>query len=446
MNPALRAEVVRVALLAFFGVLVGGLSVSLTLGALAFCAAYLALNLWRLAQLRAWLRRPKQAALPDGSGLWGEVFERLTDIQRRNRKRKKRLAHILAEFQASTAALPDGAVVLASRGEIVWFNDAAQALLGLRVSQDFGQRVVNLVRHPNFIEYFASDDYRGEVEAPSPVNPAVICSLRIIPYGNGQRLLIVRDVSEARRLEATRRDFVANASHELRTPLTVLRGYLDLIEPETHGAGPLQPWRSPLREMRKQVTRMEALIGDLLKLARLEAEAIHSRQDLVDVPQMLTRLRDEAAAMSAGQHRFEAEIDTGLLLFGHESELHSVFSNLLTNAVQYTPPGGIVRLRWWSDDRGACFAVADTGIGIAAEDVPRITERFYRVDVSRSRERGGTGLGLAIVKHALELHEGRLQVESELGVGSTFTCLFPPQRVRRRDARVPAVAAVRPAD
>ncbi len=382
-----------------------------------------------LVRLRVWFASPKQTELPIAGGTWGEVFDGLLNLQKRNRKRKRRLAAILSEFQASTEALPDGAVVLGSSGEIVWFNPAAQALLGLRVQQDVGLRIANLVRKPAFTEYFSRDDYSGEVECESPVNSGTMLSFRIIPYGNGQRLMIVRDVSDVRRLETARRDFVANASHELRTPLTVLRGYLDVMEPDCHTGGSLFEWRTPIAEMRAQATRMEALIGDLLKLARLESDLINTRQDVLDVPRMLARVEQEARSLSQGKHRIEFDIQPALRLYGREAETQSIFTNLVSNAVHYTPEKGIISVRWSGDDQGAQFQVADTGIGIEEKDLPRITERFYRVDIGRSRASGGTGLGLSIVKHAIEHLEGRMTIDSEVGVGSTFTCHFPVHRV-----------------
>jgi two-component system, OmpR family, phosphate regulon sensor histidine kinase PhoR len=442
MNRALRRELIRAILWAVLAALAGWSLGNLWIGLSVGLALRLALHLRNLAALRTWLDAPKQIELPMAGGVWGESYDGLLNLQKRNRKRKKKLAAILAEFQASTQALPDGAVALGPSGEIFWFNVAAQALLGLRAQQDLGLRVPNLVRAPAFTEYFGRNDYSSEVEAPSPMNPQVTLSFRLIPYGRGQRLLIVRDVSDFKRLEVARRDFLANASHELRTPLTVLRGYLDMMEPEARGeGGALGSWKAPLNEMRNQAARMESLIADLLKLARLESDVIQSRQDLLDVPRMLEHLLEDARSVSKGSHRFEFEVQPDLRLYGRDSEVLSIFSNLIHNAVQYTPAGGIIRVRWWGDDKGACFSVADTGIGIAEKDIPRITERFYRVDVGRSRASGGTGLGLSIVKHALEHYEGKLQVESELGVGSTFTCLFPAHRVHigaRTDIRLPA--------
>lgn len=438
MSSALQQELLKAGLRGLLGFLIGGLFGYWLLGIGLGLALYLLMHLRYLAVLRRWFKSPKLVELPEPGGIWGEVFESLLTLQKRNRKRKKRLAAIVSEFQSSTEALPDGAVVLSARGEIMWFNTAGRTLLGLRSPQDIGLRIANLVRHPAFTTYFASGDYSGEVEAPSPINIAALLSYRIIPYGNGQRLLVVRDVSDLRRLDTIRRDFVANASHELRTPLTVLRGYLDMMGDDT--SGPLKPWTAPIGEMRSQAQRMEALIADLLKLARLEADGQQARLDVLDVPAMLQRVVEDTKAVSSGQHRFEVEIAADVLLLGRDVEVQSIFSNLIANACHYTPAGGVIRVRWWADADGARFQVADTGIGISEKDLPRLTERFYRVDVGRSRASGGTGLGLSIVKHALERHEARLKIESEVGVGSTFICLFPPHRVQMA-AAVPAATA-----
>lgn len=438
-----RRQLARVALAALVGA-GGGWLVEQPLAGLA-----LALGLFVLAQerhlirLRLWLQRPKRRELPEPGGLWGEVFDGLLDLQRKNRKKKKRLAAMLSEFQASTAALPDGAVVLGERGEIAWFNSAARRLLGLRLPQDIGIRVPNLVRHPAFTDYFDRGSFEGECEVPSPVNRARTLSLRVIPYGRNQKLLIVRDISERLMLEAARRDFVANASHELRTPLTVLRGYLDLMEMEAQGNGVLAPWHAPVTEMRTQALRMDALVNDMLKLARLESSRTQMREERLDAPGLIRRAVDDAKQLSRGQHRFELQIDATLTVSGGEAELHSIFSNLVTNAVRYTPPGGAIRVSWAQTAEGARFSVADTGIGIAQQDIPRLTERFYRVDVGRSRASGGTGLGLSIVKHALEAFDSHLEIESEVGVGSTFSCLFPPHRTVR--ATEPVQGAAPPA-
>jgi two-component system phosphate regulon sensor histidine kinase PhoR len=432
VHHALRREISKIVGICLAGAIVGWIFDHALLGYSVAVTLYLGIQLRHLRALRQWLEAPKYVELHEPGGIWGDVFEKLLDLQKRNRKRKRKLAAIVSEFQASTAALPDGAVVLGERGEIAWFNKAAQAMLGLRGQQDVGIRIPNLIRNPEFAQYFTDNEYLGEVEVASPINRGVRIAMKIIPYGNNQRLMIVRDVSELRRLETARRDFVANASHELRTPLTVLRGYLDMIEPESRGPGPLAPWRMPINEMRAQSTRMESLINDMLKLAKLESD-VDAKQEVLDVPAVLTRVLEEARAMSLGSHTIEASIDSELFLFGRETEAQSIFSNLVTNAIRYTPPQGRIEVRWFGDEEGAHFTVTDSGIGIADDDIPRLTERFYRVDVGRSRASGGTGLGLSIVKHALQRHEGHLEIQSQLGQGSTFLCHFPPHRVHRAE-------------
>lgn len=427
---SLREQILKAVLIALLGAAAGGLVDQPWIGVSLALGGHLLRQLYYLAALRAWVDQPKRAELPEPGGAWGDIYERLLDLQRSNRKRKKRLALMLAQFQASAEALPDGAVVMEQRGEIAWFNTAAQALLGLRLPQDQGQRMPNLLRHPDFTEYFEREDFDKEVEIPSPVNPAITLALRVIPYGDNQRLLMVRDVSELHRLERIRRDFVANASHELRTPLTVLRGYIEMMLPETQRS--LAEWRAPLTEMHAQAARMDALVRDLLKLARLEGENAVSRQDVLEAPALIERALTEGRGLSKGQHQFETDIDASLLLYGRETEIESIFTNLIANAIQYTPAGGSIRLSWKSIGGEAVFSVRDSGIGVAAEDIPRLTERFYRVDEGRSRASGGTGLGLSIVKHALERHEGRLVVRSRLGAGSTFACHFPAHRILRQ--------------
>lgn len=439
-----RRVVLRLALAGALGGLLGGWLERPASGVAAALLLLLLLYARNLIRLRLWLLAPKRIELPASTGLWGEVFDGLADLRRRNRKKTKRLTAMLAEFRASTAALPDGAVVLGARGEIAWFNSAAARLLGLRVPQDIGIRVPNLIRHPAFAVYVDGGEFERELEVPSPVNATKTLSMRVVPYGRNQRLLIVRDVSERLLLDAARRDFVSSASHELRTPLTVLRGYLDLMEIDARDSGALSGWQTPITEMRQQAVRMEDLINDMLKLAHLESGRAQMREEVLDAPAVLRRAVDDARRLSRGAHGFELAVDAALAVVGGETALHSIFVNLLSNAVRYTPAGGTIRIRWERSSEGARFSVADTGVGIAQRDIPRLTERFYRVDSDRSRVSGGTGLGLSIVKHALEAFDGRLEIESELGVGSTFVCILP----RHRIAPAPAVSdrSARPAE
>jgi two-component system, OmpR family, phosphate regulon sensor histidine kinase PhoR len=435
MSPSLRREMLKLFAALAAGALAGLWAGSAAAGIAIVLGIAVAWQLRNLAALRRWLGAPKRVELlPNIGGLWGDTYRKLVDLQRRNSRRHQRLLAMLNEFQASASALRDGAVVLDDAGRIAWVNEAAKAMLGLESPQDIGQRLPNLVRMPAFSEYFAAGNFDKELVMPAPENPAVTLSLKLIPYGNHQLLLMVRDVSELKRLEYIRRDFVANASHELRTPLTVLKGYLDMMEPGAREGGALAQWHAPLEEMRAQAARMEALIADLLKLAQIESGLIQGRHELLDVGALLQQALAEAQALSDGRHRFEVDIDTGLLLYGRELELRSIFSNLAGNAVRYTPEGGLIRLSWKAAGEGAEFAVADTGIGIDPAHLPRLTERFYRVDIGRSSASGGTGLGLSIVKHALENLDGELRIDSRPGSGSTFTSVFPPHRVGRRSA------------
>lgn len=385
-------------------------------------------HLWQLRRFELWLGGRGRRPVDERMDLWAEVTGEVLRIKRRSQKRKRRLSAILKQFLRSTAALPDGTVVLSPESRIVWFNQAAQRLLGLRSPHDNGQWVANLIRMPAFIRYLEGGVYDEAIEIFSPHAPDVLLSLQIVPYGADQRLLVVRDISRERRLDRVRKDFVANASHELRTPLTVLSGYVEMLieEAQDDRSG----WLMPLTEMRAQAARMEQLLADLLLLSRLDETTGAAKTERVDLSGLLTRCCAEAARVAAGKLVIRSDIPEGLSIRGVEGELRSVFDNLLSNAVKYTPSGGTVTLAARRATEGLLLVeVADTGIGIAAEHLPRLTERFYRVDGGRGRDQGGTGLGLAIVKHALQRHEAQLVIHSQPGVGSRFECRFPAHRV-----------------
>lgn len=407
-----------------------------SLGLLLGLSAHTVMHLIFTYQLHRWLAKPRIEPR-DGVGVWQEIYTELYRLKQRNQRRKRRLADIVSEFQASTAALPDGAVVVDGRGQIVWFNAAAAALLALRPGQDNGQRIVNLIRQPEFARFMASaalDGTLGELDIPSPANETGVVALRIVPYGNGQRLLVARDISEQKRLESTRRDFVANASHELRTPLTVLRGYLEMMREEAgdetdDSNSELAAWRVPIREMDAQSARMGHIIDSLLRLARIEGEGLQQRQETIDMAALIARLVADVQRAEGDRHVLVVDAEAGLCLFGRPGEIESVVGNLLANAVRYSPPGTTIRIGWQAAEQGATLSVADEGPGIAAEHLPRLTERFYRVDAGRQAADGGTGLGLAIVKHGLEHHECELVIDSRPGEGSVFSAVFPRQRV-----------------
>jgi two-component system phosphate regulon sensor histidine kinase PhoR len=391
---------------------------------------YACVSIWRLLRFDVWLRHRRRKDPPDFDGVWGDVVTTVSRIDRRKQFHKRRVVDLLREFRRLTAAMPDGAVLLNSENEIVWFNQRAASWLKLRRKIDLGFRIENLVRHPDFIDYLRRVE-GGDADAEAPIIPmpgeannwivAYLVHTREAP----QRLLVIRDVTHQVLLEAMRKEFVANASHELRSPLTVVSGYLDTLD-DVH----LDPsWRAPVGEMRRQAERMRAIIDDLLELSRLESRRDLASDEPVNVGGLLSVLRKDAMSLVQRPKSIVLRLDSTAKIRGSERELSSVFNNLVNNAVKYTPEDGEVEIRWWVDSEGGHVSVRDTGIGIAAEHLPRVTERFYRVDGGRSREKGGSGLGLAIVKHALQRHEARLEVQSDLGRGSTFTCHFPARRL-----------------
>ena len=344
------------------------------------------------------------------------------------RARKRRLLDILRAYRAAAAALPDAIVIVDRDSQRVqWFNEAATPLLGLRYPRDLGRALGDCLQPLPVSRWLAAGrNAEPMLDAVSPSDHAIRLNLRLIPYSEELWLLVARDVTKLMRLEEVRRDFVANVSHELRTPLTVVHGYLDMLEP-----GDKPEWAPLLEEMRRQSQRMTQLVEDLLTLSRLEAQDALAEERVAMAP-MLATLRREAEALSHGRHQVALEAASDADLLGSTRELHSAFSNLVSNAVRYTPAGGAIAIRYASTlDGGAALSVRDSGYGIPASHLPRITERFYRVSTSRSRELGGTGLGLSIVKHVLNLHQARLAIESEVGAGSTFTCVFGPERVLR---------------
>ena len=413
------------------GILLSGLALGLLihpvwLWILAAACLYLGWQLLNLYRLDRWLRLRSQLDPPPIGGIWGDIIAQVVRLHRRKQFHKQRLLQLFREIRRSTAALPDGVIILSTQSEIVWFNRQAARLLGLKRPVDVGMRIDNLIRDPEFIHYLHGDDYALPLGIRPPVQIDTYLALQLVPYGGGQSLLLVRDVTRQMRLEAMRKDFVANASHELRTPLTVIAGYLDTLADDPSID---QTWAGPIRDMRSQAQRMNSIIIDLLELSRLEASDGEAVRDPIDVPRMLERLYRDALARVDRPQLVELDLESVSGLYGALHEIESAFTNLLVNALKYTQRDGSVRMRWWVDDEGAYFAVIDSGIGIPAEHIPRLTERFYRVDPGRSRGHGGSGLGLAIVKHALQRHGGWLDVQSVEGKGSTFTCHFPPQRV-----------------
>jgi two-component system phosphate regulon sensor histidine kinase PhoR len=397
-----------------------------------YLGGVLAYQTWNLLRFERWLRNRAVLKPPNMSGLWGEALATANRLYQRKRFHKRRVMLLLRELRRMTSAMPDGAILLGPTREILWFNRTAARYLELRKRLDQGIRIDNLVRNPDFVEYLD----RGGMGAAPRIRMSKQgdrwFSFNLVTASDwGMQLLIVRDVTTEARLENMRRDFVANASHELRSPLTVISGYLDsLAEDPSLEEG----WREPVQEMRRQSERMRNIVQDLLELSRLEASTAAADREHVDVGGMLALMRKEVLSREERPGEVNLTLESDDFLLGKEIELHSIFHNLISNAVKYTPAEGRISIRFWTDESGGHVSVADTGIGIPTSHIPRLTERFYRVDAGRSRKMGGSGLGLAIVKHALQRHGAELEIASEEGKGSVFTCHFPPDRVVARVA------------
>jgi two-component system phosphate regulon sensor histidine kinase PhoR len=390
--------------------------------------AYSSWHLWHLARFEQWIKAGAREDAPELGGIWGELVSIIIQIKRKSRDRKQRYKALLREFRKSTGVLPDGTVLLNPHNEILWFNRAAANMLALRKGTDRMQSIENFIRAPEFVDYLRAGDRGAPIVMAAPHDAGHYYSMKLVSYGQDQRLLLIRDVTSEVNSERLRRDFVANASHELRSPLTVLTGYLDAMDgdPQLNDM-----WREPVRQMQTQTARMTAIVTDLLHLSRLESAEAQSQleETEVDVAALLARVRSEAMAHPSCPGHVSLHLDSSARLMGSEADLYSAFSNLVDNAVKYTPGGGRIDIRWQVDEAGGSVSVSDSGAGIDAAEIPRITERFYRVDRGRSRDEGGTGLGLSIVKHVMQCHGGHLEIQSRPGHGSTFTCRFPPARI-----------------
>ncbi|HEY5970799.1 MAG TPA: phosphate regulon sensor histidine kinase PhoR [Pseudoxanthomonas sp.] len=385
---------------------------------------------WRLRKVLMRLTARQRLEPVRGNGVWNELDRLLYRGQAEMRTRKRRLLDMLRAYRAAAAALPDAVVVVERNSQRVqWFNKAATSLLGLHYPADLGAAIGDRLQ-PLPLSHWLAAGRNAEpmLDAASPADPELRLNLRLIPYSDEYWLLVARDVSKMLRLEQVRRDFVANVSHELRTPLTVVHGYLDMLDPTD-----FPEWTPILAEMQKQSQRMTQLVEDLLTLSRLEAQDSLADESVSMAP-MLATLKREAEALSQYRHTIVVQDEAGCDLWGSNKELHSAFSNLVSNAVRYTPAGGTITVRFAREGDGAVLSVRDTGYGIPQAHLPRITERFYRVSTSRSRESGGTGLGLSIVKHVLNLHQARLEIESEVGHGSLFSIHFNAGRLYPRDS------------
>ena len=419
------ALVTLVALL-LWGVFSAALAVLFMLAVLLIVMALHARQLYRLGQ---WLHDARIETIPEAGGIWDEVFSRLYRMVKRHNQIRQELAAELQHIEQATAALPEGVAILNDANRIEWCNPLAQQHFDLDPERDFMQDITYLVRQPEFVEYLHESNFSEPLVMRPARHDGTVLSIKLIPYGVNKRLLISRDITQLERIEAMRRDFVANVSHELRTPLTVVNGFVENLQdmPDLNR----DDARRALQLMAEQTSRMANLVADLLTLSHLENDQSPLLEEPVDMVALLEEIHREGQLLSDGSHTLRLEVTSNAKLLGNREELRSAFGNLLSNAIRYTPEGGTILLRWTERDGQPIFAVQDSGIGIAAQHIPRLTERFYRVDRSRSRETGGTGLGLAIVKHIAMRHQAKLEVLSGEGKGSTFSLVFPVRRSSR---------------
>jgi two-component system phosphate regulon sensor histidine kinase PhoR len=400
------------------------------LGFLAGIQAFVMLRrLWQEFRLSRWLENPDEVEPPDATGTWGDIFYRLQKLQRRQHASRSELTNALEQFEHAAQAVPDSMVILNRSEQIEWCNPASRKYLGLDCHRDRGQFIRYLMRQAYFLDFLDAADYSRRLVCKSPINREITLSLQLVPFGESQKLLLARDITDLERVDAMRRDFIANVSHELRTPLTVVGGFVETLAdaPDL----PASETRHYFDLMLDHTRRMQHLLDDLLTLSRLESDDHSLKDEPVNVPEMARALKSEAESLSRGRHRVGLKLESDAWLNGSLQEIRSALGNLVSNAVRYTPQGGEITLVWRERDGEGVFSVMDTGEGISAEHIPRLTERFYRVDRSRSRETGGTGLGLAIVKHVLTRHGARLDIQSTPGKGSTFSAIFPAQRVQQ---------------
>ena len=423
VTPSLRRELILLAAWMFFMLVIGAINDSIFLFLFIGLLVYVIWNLYNLNQLSKWLSKPSKQT-PEVIGIWDEVYYQLYQLYKRQRRSRRKLTSILNRFRKSTQALPYATIILNELNEIEWFNPAARLMFNLHSNIDIGQRIDNLIRQPKFVNYLLKTDFTKPLKFPFNQRKII---LSITPYGDGQHLISARDITSLSQLDDMRRDFISNASHELRTPLTVMSGYIEFLQ---HKAD--EKIKIPLEKIHQQTVRMNKIITELIDLAKLESSANVDYTKIVDIKTLLNDVYNEACSLDQGKHHIELVIDTedpdddtAANLNGSYEELRMAFSNLLTNAIRYTAEGGNIKIFSSTHETGISIGVQDSGVGINYEHIPRLTERFYRVDEGRSREQGGTGLGLSIVKHVLDRHNASLHILSEPGKGSTFCCEFP---------------------
>lgn len=437
-----RSELRRLCLLlslaAAIGLAVGHVSWVMLI---SLCLYYL-YNLYQLRRFNLWLNRESaesDSEPPESFGLWGDIFDGVYRMQKQERRASSYLANIIDKAQESSAALEMAVVMINKQGNLDWWNFAAENLLGLQYPKDRNQSITNLVRNPRFSDYFHNENYDETLKMEAPGESNRVLEFQIALFGENERLMIVRDITQLHRLESMRKDFVGNVSHELGTPITVIKGYLEAILDNLDGLD--KKWHKPMQQMRQQSLRMENIVRDLLMLSSLETKGLTKTQDVIELKNLFSEIESDTKQMFKDKaHAFELSCDPTLAIVGKRSELYSAISNLVVNAAKYTAAGGHIKLSAELGVDSLDIAVQDNGIGIENHHIPRLTERFYRIDGSRSSDTGGTGLGLAIVKHILARHDAELEIESSYGEGSCFICRLPLSRVATSSTADPATS------
>lgn len=427
---SLRTRLIVITLITITISWVMGVAFSATAGWITgiVCLALLLIHqLWHASKLTVLLLSPSYGEVPVAMGIWGEIYYRLHKLVKGWRDQVLEVEQQHQRFIQAIQASPNGVVMLNEDDQIEWCNAIAEKHFGLNARRDAMQRITHILRKPAFVQYIIRQNYREPVKLTGMGDfEQFSLEVQIFPYGDKQKLVLSQDISQIEKTDAMRRDFVANVSHELKTPLTVLAGFLETVTELDLN----QEERDRYLEMMSvQTGRMKTLVEDLLTLAKLEGNPEPPISQVVNMPNMLARLKLDAEGLSQGKHQITFEQQTNKSVLGDDLELYSAFGNLVSNAVRYTPEGGKVSVTWSQTGEEIELCVSDTGPGIAAEHIPRLTERFYRVDRSRSRETGGTGLGMAIVKHVINRHHGELKIDSTVGVGSRFCLVFPKQRI-----------------
>lgn len=430
MHRGLHTEIQRIALLSLFLLVFGYLNDYLLLTLLCGGGIYMLWTFSRITKLYEWLDDGCKGLPPEATGVWGDMSDYLYRMQQRNERAKQSRKNLSDRVRNITSALADGTLTLTADRVLEWWNPAAEKLLGL-AKTDRGQSIINLVRDPRFVTFIQSESLSPPLELPSPEDPTKILLFSAAEFGEGDIILVVQDITRLRNLEQMRQDFVANISHELRTPLTVLSGYTETLQDNADELP--KNWKKALDQMQQQTDRMSALANDLVMLSQLESTRTPPPNTPIDATALLQQIADDAQVIAENEDLITLDCKEGMTLRGEIKELYSAISNLVFNALKHNPPGTRVEIKSYSDNKSQVIEISDNGNGIDPKHIPRLTERFYRVDQSRASSTGGTGLGLAIVKHVMMRHGGTLKISSTLSKGSSFICQFPKPKKKHQD-------------